>query len=146
MIGKDGTHYVVHNVNGHLKINKLADMLTGDYEYKPVSAYRPKKYADGGEVEPDPLEVLERSRSKVAGIPINDRPLSGTDPIGEAMMWGLGGGAASAALRSIFPTYGATAAWLAFGGNDKDNMLVVPNNLAKNKTPIETGLLNKEVR
>lgn len=42
-IGKDGTHYVVHNVDGHLKMNKLADMITGDYEYLPVSAYRPKK-------------------------------------------------------------------------------------------------------
>lgn len=105
-----------------------------------------KYYAEGGEVQPDPLEILERSRPKVAGIPINDRPLSGTDPIGEAMMWGLGGGAASAALRSLFPTYGATAAWLAFGDNNKDNMLVVPNNPVKNTTPIETGLLNKEVR
>lgn len=42
-IGKDGTHYVVHNVDGHLKMNKLADMLTLDYEYRPVSAYRPRK-------------------------------------------------------------------------------------------------------
>lgn len=42
-IGKDGTHYVVHNVSGNLKMNKLADMLTGDYEYLPVSAYRPRK-------------------------------------------------------------------------------------------------------
>ena len=32
------------------------------------------KYDEGGEVEPDPLEVLERSRPKVAGIPINDKP------------------------------------------------------------------------
>ena len=104
------------------------------------------KYDEGGEVEPDPLEVLERSRPKVAGIPINDKPLSGTDPIGEAMMWGLGGGAASAALRSMFPTYGATVGWLAFGDNNKDNMLVIPNNPARNVTPIETGLLNKEVR
>lgn len=43
IIGKDGTHYVVHNVDGHLKINKLADMLTGKYDYLPVSAYRPRK-------------------------------------------------------------------------------------------------------
>lgn len=43
IVGKDGTHYVVHNVDGHLKINKLADMLTGEYDYLPVSAYRPKK-------------------------------------------------------------------------------------------------------
>ena len=42
-VGNDGTHYVVHNVGGHLKMNKLADMLTGDYDYLPVSAYRPKK-------------------------------------------------------------------------------------------------------
>ena len=42
-VGKDGTHYVVHNVGGHLKMNKLADMLTLDYEYRPVSAYRPRK-------------------------------------------------------------------------------------------------------
>ena len=105
-----------------------------------------KQFAEGGEVEPDPLEVLERSRPKIAGIPINDKPLSGTDPIGEAIMWGLGGGAASAALRSMFPTYGATAGWLAFGDNNKDNMLVVPNNPTRNTTPIETGLLNKEVR
>ena len=41
------------------------------------------KYDEGGEVQPDPLEVLERSRPKVAGIPINDKPLSGTDPLGE---------------------------------------------------------------
>lgn len=41
------------------------------------------QYAEGGQVEPDPLEVLERSRPKVAGIPINDKPLSGTDPLGE---------------------------------------------------------------
>ena len=40
-------------------------------------------FAEGGEVEPDPLEVLERSRPKIAGIPINDKPLSGTDPLGE---------------------------------------------------------------
>lgn len=40
-------------------------------------------YAEGGEVEPDPLEVLERSRPKINGIPINDKPLSGTDPLGE---------------------------------------------------------------
>ena len=33
------------------------------------------KYAEGGEVEPDPLEVLERSKPKVAGIPINDSPI-----------------------------------------------------------------------
>ena len=43
IVGKDGTHYVVHNVDGHLKINKLADMLTGKYDYLPVSAYRPRK-------------------------------------------------------------------------------------------------------
>lgn len=43
VVGKDGTHYVVHNVDGHLKMNKLADMLTGEYEYKPVSVYRPRK-------------------------------------------------------------------------------------------------------
>lgn len=104
-------------------------------------------YAEGTDnVQPDPLEVLERSKPRINGIPINDRPLSGTDPVGEAMMWGLGGGAASAALRSMFPTYGATAGWLAFGDNDKDNMLVIPNNPTKNTTPIETGLLNKEVR
>lgn len=42
-VGKDGTHYVVHNVDGNLKMNKLSDMLTGDYEYLPVSAYRPRK-------------------------------------------------------------------------------------------------------
>ena len=41
------------------------------------------QFAEGGQVEPDPLEVLERSRPKVAGIPINDKPLSGTDPLGE---------------------------------------------------------------
>lgn len=34
-----------------------------------------KYYAEGGEVEPDPLEVLERSKPKVAGIPINDSPI-----------------------------------------------------------------------
>lgn len=43
VIGKDGTHYVVHNVDGNLKMNKFADMLTGNYEYLPVSAYRPRK-------------------------------------------------------------------------------------------------------
>ena len=32
-------------------------------------------FAEGGQVEPDPLEVLERSRPKVAGIPINDSPI-----------------------------------------------------------------------
>lgn len=121
----------------------------GDYYggYLPEITVMPNKYAEGtDQVEPDPLDVLEASRPKVAGIPINDKPLSGTDPIGEAMMWGLGGGAASAALRSLFPTYGATAAWLAFGGDNKDNMLVIPNNPTKNTTPIKTGLLNKEVR
>ena len=40
-------------------------------------------FAEGGQVEPDPLEVLERSRPKVAGIPINDKPLSGIDPLAE---------------------------------------------------------------
>ena len=40
-------------------------------------------YEEGCEVKPDPMEVLERSRPKIAGIPINDKPLSGTDPLGE---------------------------------------------------------------
>lgn len=103
-------------------------------------------YSEGGEVEPDPLEVLERSKPKVAGIPINDKPLSGTDPIGEAMMWGLGGGAASVALRSLFPTYGATAGWLAFGDNNKENVLIVPNNVNKSKLPVAKDLVNYDVK
>lgn len=56
------------------------------HEDKRRNELRNKKnwyYAEGGEVEPDPLEILERSRPKVAGIPINDKPLSGTDPLGE---------------------------------------------------------------
>lgn len=105
-----------------------------------------KQFAEGGEVESDPLEVLERSKPKVAGIPINDKPLSGTDPIGEAMMWGLGGGAASVALRSLFPTYGATAGWLAFGDNNKENVLIVPNNVNKSKLPVAKDLVNYDVK
>lgn len=55
-----------------------ADSTQWINDYKKIYGY-----ADGGEVELNPLEVLERSRPKVAGIPINDKPLSGTDPIGE---------------------------------------------------------------
>lgn len=128
------------------KVQKDAQLVMSDPAIQKWAKEKGIAYAEGGQVEPDPLEVLERSKPRVAGIPINDKPLSGTDPIGEAMMWGLGGGIASAALRSIFPTYGATAAWLAFGDNNKNNMLVVPNSSTRNTTPIETGLLNKEVR
>ena len=111
-----------------------------------------KSYAEGGQVEPHkhserPVIDFDPETGKTTyGYNPGAGYLSGTDPIGEAMMWGLGGGAASAALRSMFPTYGATAGWLAFGDNNKDNMLVIPNNPVKNTTPIETGLLNKEVR
>lgn len=109
-------------------------------------------YAEGGEVEPNkyserPVIEFDPETGKTTyGYNPGAGYLSDTDPIGEAMMWGLGGGAASAALRSLFPTYGATVGWLAFGDNNKDNMLVVPNNPVKNTTPIETRLLNKEVR
>ena len=117
------------------------------WEWKAVP-----KYDEGGEVEPNkyserPVIDFDPKTGKTTyGYNPGAGYLSGTDPIGEAMMWGLGGGAASAALRSLFPTYGATAAWLAFGDNNKDNMLVVPNNPVKNTAPIETGLVNKEVR
>ena len=57
------------------------------------------KYDEGGEVEPDPLEVLERSRPKVAGIPINDKPLSGTDPIGELYLNLVSGNAVRKAIK-----------------------------------------------
>jgi len=43
VVGPDGTHYVVHNVDTHLKMNTLKDMLTGKYEYLPVAAHRPRK-------------------------------------------------------------------------------------------------------
>ena len=121
-----------------VKMDKQNKWLTGQEDI-PM-------YDEGGEVEPDPLEVLERSKPKIAGIPINDKPLSGTDPIGEAMMWGLGGGAASVALRSLFPTYGATAGWLAFGDNNKENVLIVPNNVNKSKLPVAKDLVNYDVK
>lgn len=139
----DGKYIKGDKIIGDIHPGNIGYTTNGDI--KLIDAHI-DNFAEGGQVEPDPLEVLERSRPKVAGIPINDKPLSGTDPIGEAIMWGLGGGAASAALRSLFPTYGATVGWLAFGDNNKDNMLVVPNNPVKNTTPIKTGLLNKEVR
>ena len=56
-----------------------ADSTQWINDYKKIYGF-----ADGGEVEPDPLEVLERSKPKIAGIPIDDKPLSGTDPLGEA--------------------------------------------------------------
>ena len=134
-IRKEST--VTWNDNGEVKVDKRRKNIRDNKYFH---------YAEGGQVEPDPLEVLERSRSKVAGIPINDKPLSGTDPIGEAMMWGLGGGAASVALRSLFPTYGATAGWLAFGDNNKENVLIVPNNVNKSKLPVAKDLVNYDVK
>jgi hypothetical protein len=42
-VGKDGTHYVVHNVDGHLKMHKVADLMNNDGDYRMVSAHRPVK-------------------------------------------------------------------------------------------------------
>ena len=74
----------------------------GDYYagYLPEVKVTPKKYAEGSQVEPDPLDVLERSRPKVAGIPINDRPLSGTDPLGELYLNLVSGNAVRKAVAN----------------------------------------------
>lgn len=58
------------------------------------------KYAEGGQVEPDPLEVLERSRPKINGISINDKPLSGTDPLGELYLNLVSGNAVRKAVMN----------------------------------------------
>lgn len=57
-------------------------------------------FAEGGQVEPDPLEVLERSRPKINGIPINDKPLSGTDPLGELYLNLVSGNAVRKAVMN----------------------------------------------
>lgn len=64
-------------------VEEDARILMSDPAIQKWAKEKGIKYAEGGEVEPDPLEVLERSKPKIAGIPINDKPLSGTDPIGE---------------------------------------------------------------
>lgn len=64
--------------HGNIKVDKRRKKLRDETYFH---------YAEGtDQVEPDPLEVLERSKPRIAGIPINDKPLSGTDPVGEAMM------------------------------------------------------------
>lgn len=64
-------------------VEEDAKILMSDPAIQKWAKEKGIAYAEGGEVEPDPLEVLERSRPKIAGIPINDKPLSGTDPLGE---------------------------------------------------------------
>ena len=147
-IGEKALDFIEFVPEEMLKTTNATRMHTG----KHTTGFSRKSYAEGGQVEPHkhserPVIDFDPETGKTTyGYNPGAGYLSGTDPIGEAMMWGLGGGAASAALRSMFPTYGATAGWLAFGDNNKDNMLVVPNNPTRNTTPIETGLLNKEVR
>lgn len=42
-VGKDGTHYVVHNVHNNLYQHKLADLLGGNKIFSAVEIARPKK-------------------------------------------------------------------------------------------------------
>ena len=45
VIGQDGTHYVIHNVDGRVVLNKAADLLggTANKRYNIVNQYRPRK-------------------------------------------------------------------------------------------------------
>ena len=76
---------------------------TTDGDIKLIDAHI-DNFAEGGKVEPDPLEVLERSRPKVAGVPINDKPLSGTDPIGELYLNLVSGNAVRKAITKSVNT------------------------------------------
>ena len=80
------------------KVQKDAQLIMSDPAIQKWAKEKGIAYAEGGEVESDPLEVLERSRPKVAGIPINDKPLSGTDPIGELYLNLVSGNAVRKAI------------------------------------------------
>ena len=73
-------------------------------------------YSEGGQVEPDPLEVLERSKPKVAGVPINDAPLENVfSPLDIA----LGTSYKLAPIINRFlPNYGPSLGALVLGSND----------------------------
>ena len=65
-------------------------------------------YDEGGEIKSksadiklDPMEVLKRSRPNVSGIPIDDKPLSGTDPIGELYLNFVSGNNAVKVLKAL---------------------------------------------
>ena len=107
-------------------------------------------FKDGGEVQPDtidPVDMYNKTRYQLNDIPINDKPLSGTDPIGEAVMWGIGGGIASSLIKRGFPRYGGLFAGAMFGDDGKkDNMLVVPKDPSKSNIPVAKNVLNQEVK
>lgn len=108
-----------------------------------------ENFAEGGEVEPDPLEVLERSRPKVAGISINDRPLDTYGPFEELGAATLLGGLGGVALRGLFKNYGKMTAALAFGDYGNENALVVKKPLRKGDPtvkPISTGNISEDTR
>ena len=81
------------------KVQKDAQLVMSDPAIQKWAKEKGIALAEGGKVEPDPLEVLERSRPKVAGIPINDKPLSGTDPIGELYLNLVSGNAVRKAIK-----------------------------------------------
>lgn len=114
-----------------------------------MEASKIQRKAEGGQVEPDPLEVLERSRPKVAGIPINDEPLDTYGPFEELGMATLLGGLGGAALRGLFKNYGKMTAAIAFGDYGNENALVVKKPLRKGDPtvkPISTGNISEGTR
>ena len=88
-IRKEST--VTWNDNGKTKVDKRRKKIRDEKYFH---------YDEGGEVELDPLEVLERSRPKINGIPINDKPLSGTDPLGELYLNLVSGNAVRKAVMN----------------------------------------------
>lgn len=158
-LDKAMSQYGYKNVDGkYIKGNKIVgDIHPGNIGYdsngniKLIDVHI-DGFAEGGQVEPNkyseiPVTGFDATTGKFTyGYNPSAGYMSGTDPVAEAMMWGIGGGAASAALRKIFPTYGAMAGWLAFGDNGKENMLVIPNGPTKKRGPIADNLINKEVK
>ncbi|MBQ7819900.1 MAG: hypothetical protein IJ341_09425 [Bacteroidales bacterium] len=141
--GSFGDEIIYNNVPGQY----LKSMFGSDLKF---DLNDPKPFAKGGEVQSDtidPVDMYNKTRYQVNGIPINHKPLSGTDPIGEAVMWGIGGGIASSLIKRSFPRYGGLFAGAMFGDDGKkDNMLIVPKDPSKSNIPVAKNVLNQEVK
>ena len=90
--------------NGATKVDKRRKKLRDEKYWH---------YEEGGEVKLDPMEVLERSRPKVAGIPINDPPIESV-----FSPWDIALGTSYRLMpfvNKLFPNYGPALGTLVLG-------------------------------
>lgn len=123
-IRKEST--VTWNDNGEVKVDKRRKNIRDNKYFH---------YAEGGQVEPDPLEVLERSKPKFHGIPLAKGNIDGVfSPIDVPLatlpkVW--------SAVNKWLPNYGPTLGALIVGDNGQ------PVN--KSAKPIATKRIEPDV-